>query len=297
MTEKNKTVALLLCIIVGYLGIHRFYLGKTKTGVLYLLTGGLCGIGWIVDIILIYTDRFSGVSWQNSSVSQTIQAPAQNAPVVTPVSTPLSKPMPHLLPITDGKGLKYEYENDLCVIDTNAEQLGAELGGLITFKQEFENSNDNEAVAIWQSERKLGYIYRGQSQEIANRWLKNGDLILGFISAIDIPNNKVKYKIGFYKPLEQMEKGTFKLTGIRQKDALGDLRQDNLEYCSVGDAVSVEIDNESEKYIVWSGGGEIGVLPKKAEDFLGSKDKAVGILTKMECDDEGKYAAEVEIYI
>lgn len=56
--EKNKTTTLVLCILLGYLGVHRFYVGKNKSGVLYLLTGGLCGIGWIVDIILICTDKF-----------------------------------------------------------------------------------------------------------------------------------------------------------------------------------------------------------------------------------------------
>lgn len=57
-SNKSKTVALLLCIFLGYLGVHRFYVGKTKTGILYLFTVGLCGIGWIVDIILIATDKF-----------------------------------------------------------------------------------------------------------------------------------------------------------------------------------------------------------------------------------------------
>ncbi|MGP1579742.1 MAG: NINE protein [Wolinella sp.] len=38
--EKNKWVALLLCFFVGWLGIHRFYEGKTFTGILYFFTLG-----------------------------------------------------------------------------------------------------------------------------------------------------------------------------------------------------------------------------------------------------------------
>lgn len=52
---KSQLIALLLCILVGALGIHRFYLGYTGIGILMLLTGGLCGILLIVDLIRIIT--------------------------------------------------------------------------------------------------------------------------------------------------------------------------------------------------------------------------------------------------
>ncbi|MFZ4612053.1 MAG: TM2 domain-containing protein [Bacteroidia bacterium] len=50
---KSKMVALLLCFFLGYLGIHRFYLGYTGWGIVYLFTGGLLGIGALVDFIRI----------------------------------------------------------------------------------------------------------------------------------------------------------------------------------------------------------------------------------------------------
>ena len=55
---KSKTVTLILCIFLGYLGVHRFYTGKIGTGILYLLTGGIFYIGWIVDIIKIATGSY-----------------------------------------------------------------------------------------------------------------------------------------------------------------------------------------------------------------------------------------------
>jgi hypothetical protein len=55
---KNKWVAFFLCLFLGTLGIHRFYVGKIGTGILYLLTFGLLGIGALIDFILILVNSF-----------------------------------------------------------------------------------------------------------------------------------------------------------------------------------------------------------------------------------------------
>ena len=55
---KRKLAALILCILGGPLGLHRYYVGKIGTGILYTLTGGLCGIGWIIDIFRILLGSF-----------------------------------------------------------------------------------------------------------------------------------------------------------------------------------------------------------------------------------------------
>ena len=54
---KSKTTALILSILVGGLGVDRFYLGYTGMGVLKLLTGGCFGILWIIDIVNIATGK------------------------------------------------------------------------------------------------------------------------------------------------------------------------------------------------------------------------------------------------
>ena len=47
--EKNYNIAWILLTFLGIFGIHRFYLGKWVTGILYLLTGGLLLLGVIYD--------------------------------------------------------------------------------------------------------------------------------------------------------------------------------------------------------------------------------------------------------
>lgn len=54
MSNNTHSVAIgYLLWVFGFTGAHRFYFGKRKTGLLWLLTGGLFGIGWLVDVLLI----------------------------------------------------------------------------------------------------------------------------------------------------------------------------------------------------------------------------------------------------
>jgi TM2 domain-containing membrane protein YozV len=52
---KSTAVAYLLWFIFGFgiLGIHRFYTGNVVSGIIWFFTGGLFGIGAIIDLFLI----------------------------------------------------------------------------------------------------------------------------------------------------------------------------------------------------------------------------------------------------
>ncbi|MBB4801010.1 TM2 domain-containing membrane protein YozV [Flavobacterium nitrogenifigens] len=57
--ENKKVIAGIFAILLGYLGVHKFYLGYTKEGIIQLILGLMCGIGAIIGIIegIIYLTK------------------------------------------------------------------------------------------------------------------------------------------------------------------------------------------------------------------------------------------------
>ena len=51
--KKDVFIAYVLWLVAGIFGAHRFYLGKTKSGIAFVFTFGFFGIGWLIDAGLI----------------------------------------------------------------------------------------------------------------------------------------------------------------------------------------------------------------------------------------------------
>lgn len=62
----NYNIAWVLLVFFGLFGLHRLYMGKIFTGIFWLLTGGLLGLGWLYDLWTL-NDQLSQLNQLRSS--------------------------------------------------------------------------------------------------------------------------------------------------------------------------------------------------------------------------------------
>ena len=59
VSDKSGIACLLFLLLLNLLGIHRFYVGKVGTGILFLLTLGGFGLWWLIDLIMLICGSFT----------------------------------------------------------------------------------------------------------------------------------------------------------------------------------------------------------------------------------------------
>lgn len=62
--KRSYPVTLILCFLLGGLGVHRFYTGYIGLGVLQLLTAGGCGIWYLIDLLSIVFGKYKDSNGQ-----------------------------------------------------------------------------------------------------------------------------------------------------------------------------------------------------------------------------------------
>lgn len=110
--------------------------------------------------------------------------------------------IPYEIEPIDGYNLAYHY-NDVDVCCINAVPREAMINNKLYFVQEPANIHDNKAIAIIliPQRKKLGYLYRGKLQDMANDYIRRGDQIKARITYINHSTKQVKISLSFFKKI------------------------------------------------------------------------------------------------
>ncbi|MGN0566440.1 MAG: HIRAN domain-containing protein [Candidatus Limousia pullorum] len=202
--------------------------------------------------------------------------------------------------ILDEYKLAYEYNENLCYIKDEYDDIAQYLGYDLSFKKEPENQYDDKAVAVYVKEfgKKIGYVYKGKIQDMINDWIDKDLPFTAYINDLPEKDGKklIEYKIGFYKEYDKSVSKTFSLTRTGKKDFCDIPRVENLECCKAGESVEFSFDSDSETYVLSSAHGEIGELPKSANAYMDEGGENAVVIDKIYTDDNGKTKAKIRVY-
>ena len=167
--KTNPTVELLLCIFLGAFGVHRFYAGKVKSG-----------IGWVVDIVLIAVKFYKTSNLKKSVIYSVSSAPDDVAPAYHYDQVKFYPPI-DMVKNVPGRLLK--------------------PGTPINLQTEPGNDYDPRAVALYISGHQIGYLLRGTHQDMANDYMRQGRPVVAKLVSLDLIAGEYQgyISLSFYK--------------------------------------------------------------------------------------------------
>lgn len=268
--EKNKWVVFFLCLFLGFLGIHRFYERKILTGLLWCVTLGLWGVGWVIDLILILL-RPNPVHPKPAKVDTTVWAPPVETSDIPPQHNPPKTPAPS----TPVQISTTPQKKVVKTINLPQKKNGAPLQ--YRYNLSFETLNNCDLSTLFANEEKevsaipsdtgIELLHNGEvfaliadsrKRDMLKDWIKRDD---PYTAILRDPGNLVT--LAFYrdkrKGNEHREQSVVALTSYKSAT-----KQETLSLLEVGDEVDLEEDSEHDDTVIVSYIGDpIGKLPKK----------------------------------
>lgn len=296
----------LITTLFGWLGIHKYIKKKYIIGVIYTLTFGLYFVGWAIDIIICIIDMFRKYE------KNTLKKDSANIlPSVDPESnTNLKKNHFCFSKIEDGYILKYEYQKNIAGVEYRDLDFSNLINGYIEFKLEPDNEYDKKAIAIYQKNVLLGYVYKSDDMinEMIHKYINNDEWkVFGWLCTLDSNEKILSYQIAFYKKINEDEAikiiNTTLIKTTKKDEINGLTRQDNLNCMDENDILQLDTQFDSDCLIVLNESyEELGELSEKVSNemnnFINNDEYMIlAKITEMTENDSGKMGAKIKILI
>ncbi|MDE6500715.1 MAG: HIRAN domain-containing protein [Ruminococcus sp.] len=271
---------------------------KRKRGCLYWLLFGWCFelaywiiFGWWVKPLLLLNKKLKE---KNELSQQSTKDNSKSENQFNAITAPNQAPK-----FINGIPLNYNYKHEkLCQIRGQEPDISKlKVGQEVSLLPEPQNQYDKNAIAVYHENDKIGYLYRGYVQDIANRFNNDIDAEI-FCFICEINGNDVFLNIGFYQEKRELlnKETTFKLIRTSSKEI-----QETIDDCvSEEDEVYFSYDYEKELFEICPTGCSfaIGYAPKSKSSLLESleeSDEYRAYVSEIEEDDNGKYSVYVTI--
>lgn len=289
---KNKWIAALLCLFLGLIGAHKFYEGKIAMGILYIATLGLCGIGALVDFIVILTkpqpyyvygkhapDDYYGENANNYSANPNSIINRSNVQPI-PNSKPVVKKILRYPNEIDGCALAYCYVLEFS--PKNGVNIEKEILGDCEKFVEVEASDG--VISLVYDSIVFGEINNVNKAKMVKDFKKRGEPCHAILLADGKTVNLRFYKDKF-KALANHERDIVKLRNYKSTK-----RQEIIEGIDAGDELEYEEDDEQIRVEYFC--DTIGRLPASIEKRVfddGEEIAAIFLdhIEEIETDDDG----------
>ena len=303
----NSVVYFLIVFFLGALGVHKFIDGKIGMGILYLLTAGLFGIGWLIDIIKSFIMIFSS---DKKPQQAPYQAPYQ-APSYAPYPAPQPNynyrpaPQPPARPKEFGARDKYmlpEKIGECCLayhyfIDLN--EINIDILKRIEQDGNFNLSID-ESGGIFYNGDKFAKIPNNNIVKMYHDWQHREWPCLCELNRASIMPLSATLRIGFYRDNDKYygSKYNKKMT-CRTAACFGDDKQAEIDSLEIGSMLTLEVEyndeTDNDDYLIYKSCC-IGKLPKKAIEI--DDEYGIGAITvaDLPVDENGRTIPILNIY-
>ena len=205
--KRNKKIAL-ICLGI-FLILSGFASMDTKEGFGFIV---FCLLFIAAGAFLLFLAFKKPKNKEENQQTNILVTPNKQTPAPTtnfvPKDITENKTTAISFPRIDGFYLEYSYTKDFCIIDEGdnisrtLKKLSDNIGKELTVVQEPENEFDHRAVALHIDNERIGYIYRGKTQDMANDWIRCDRPIKAYVNEVILSECKATYKIGFYKSLD-----------------------------------------------------------------------------------------------
>ncbi len=207
-SAKSGKTALLLCIFLGTLGIHRFYVGKIVTGILTLVTGGFLGLWTILDLIRLSQNKFKDRKDNYLIVTKNLSSPSRVILIIGAITS--------WLIIVIGSLLIFASYLTSGLVNIANEQLTALRTGNMEEAYSYTSKAYQKAISLENFKKWLDQfpeLKNNKSIVFNQRGLNNSEGFLdsGFLAGTLTTNNGKQIEV---KYLFLKEDGSWKIVGI-----------------------------------------------------------------------------------